>query len=81
MTDKPHLERILGDRLQTACGIGDVRILTVANIIFLAGGAPGKEVIEFLVDLDRQFPQLSFREFLAAVQLVDLTLRQPQGSA
>jgi hypothetical protein len=81
MTDKALSERELEARLQAACGIGDVRILTVANTIFLAGGAPGEQVIEFLADLDRQFPQLSFHEFLAAVQLVDFTLRQPQGSA
>jgi hypothetical protein len=56
-------------------------LLTVANAIFWAGGAPGEQVIEFLVDLDRQFPQLSFHDFLAAVQLVDFTLRQPHGSA
>ena len=68
-------------RLRAACGVGEVRILAVANAIFYAGGAPGEQVIEFLVDLDRQFPQLSFHEFIAAVQLVDLTLRQPQGSA
>jgi hypothetical protein len=71
----------LETRLRAACGVGDVRILTVANAIFWAGGAPGEQVIEFLVDLDRQFPQLSFHEFLAAVQLVDFTLRQPHGSA
>jgi hypothetical protein len=71
----------LETRLRAACGVGDVRILTVANAIFLAGGAPGEQVIEFLVDLDRQFPQLTFHDFLAAVQLVDFTLRQPHGSA
>jgi hypothetical protein len=68
-------------RLRAACGIGDMRILMVANTIFRAGGTPSEQVIEFLVDLDRQFPQLSFHEFLAAVQLIDITMRQPHGSA
>jgi len=68
-------------RLHAACGIGDVRILVVADTIFRAGATPGEQVIEFLAELDRQFPQLSFHEFLAAVRLIDITLRQPHGNA
>jgi hypothetical protein len=81
MANKPDPESDLEARLRAACGVGDVRILVVADTIFRAGGAPSEQVIEFLVDLDRQFPQLSFHDFLAAVRLVDITLRQPHGSA
>jgi hypothetical protein len=77
MTNTDDLEA----RLQAACGIGDVRILMIADTIFRAGATPGEEVIEFLVDLDRRYPQLSFREFLAAVRLIDITMRQPHGNA
>jgi hypothetical protein len=59
----------------------DPLILDLAKFIHNGRATANEHVLSFLKNVDRRWPSLSFRDFLAAMHLADLVARESGGHA